>query len=1096
MIRLTQLAVSKRSVTLLVAAGLFLAGIFSWGQLNQELLPNIALPYIVVVTPVPGASAQDIATQVTQPIERAVGSLPRLQHVNSSSVNSISVVVAEFSYGTDVKSTQDALTQAVDAVQLPSGSTPQIQSLDINALPPLVVSLQASGPTTQAQLNALATGTIAPALQGIDGVAKVGLSGTIQQRVLIALDPAKLAAARVSLSQIQGVLQANNLVLPAGSLPVGNVSIPVSTEHRFTSVDEIRSLVVGVAGSSAASAGTTAVAQPDTGQSGAGQSGAGQSGAAAPSSGLAAAGQSGPPSSGLPSQAATPTPVTLGDLGTVNLVDVQPTGYAELSGKPALVVTISKTSDANTVNVVTAVQSRLAQLRAQSGNAFAVETVQDLSSYITQSRDSLVREGGLGALFAIVVIFLFLLSLRSTLVAAVSIPLSIMAALTLMLLAGVTINIMTLGGLAVAVGRVVDDAIVVLENIYRHRGRGDPMREAVISGTREVASAITSSTLTTVAVFLPLGFVGGLVSQFFLPFALTVTFALLSSLVCALTVVPVLASLIVDRVKLNPDEGPRHHETIVQRLYTPVLRAALRSRATRWGVIGIAAVLVAGTALLIPHIPTQFLNAGSEKYLQVSVSPPSGTPSATVLEQTQAVEHRLLQNPEVVLTEATVPGDGDTGVATLSAAFTGQASNAATVIAKLDPSVNLDTEQTKLAAQLASLQAPGWQLQVSQQSMTGSSSLSIVVSGSDAGSVATAASRVLASLKTMPQLINVSSDLASQTPEVQVNVDPNKALLAGTSTAQVQAQIHAALAGQSLATIGLPSGPAELYLQVQPAGLDSVAALAQMPVGQTGVPLGSIAAVRQVETQVRITRVDQSPAATISADTTSQDTGAISRQVQKQIDSLRAAGQLPGVTVRLGGVTEQMNTAFGGLFAAMAVAILLVYIVMVLVFDSLIDPFVIMFSLPLATVGAFPALFLTGRALGVSALIGFLMLIGIVVTNAIVLLDLVKQHRRRGLPVYEALVEGGRTRVRPILMTAIATILALIPLGLGLSEGEIIASELATVVIGGLFSSTFLTLIVVPVVYSLVEGGKVGVGRRLSGGGGSSGHGQRPLPEA
>ena len=1060
MIRLTQLAVGKRSVTLLLATGLFLAGIFSWGQLNQELLPDIALPYVIAVTPVPGASARDVSTQVTEPIERAVGSLPRLEHVNSSSVNSISIVVAQFTYGTDVKATQDAMTQAVDAVQLPSGSTPQIQSLDINALPPLVVSLQASGSTSQAQLNALATGTIVPALQGVDGVAKVDLSGALQQRVLIALDPTKLAAARITLSQIQGVLQANNLVLPAGSLPVGDVSIPVSAEHRFASVDEIRSLVVGVAGSPAASAGTAAA------------------------------------QSGLAGQVPTPTPVTLGDLGTVKLVDVQPTGYAELSGKPALVVTISKTSDANTVNVVKAVEGRLSQLRTQNGNAFTVETVQDLSSYITESRDSLVREGGLGALFAVVVIFMFLFSIRSTLVAAVSIPLSIMAALTLMLLAGVTINIMTLGGLAVAVGRVVDDAIVVLENIYRHRGRGDPMREAVISGTREVASAITSSTLTTVAVFLPLGFVGGLVSQFFLPFALTVTFALLSSLVCALTVVPVLASLLVDRVKLNPDAGPRHRETLVQRLYTPILRAALHSRATRWGVIGIAAVLVAGTALLIPHIPTQFLNAGSQKYLQVSVSPPSGTPSALVLQQAQAIEHRLLQNSEVTLTEATVPGDGDTGVGTLSAAFTGRASNSATVVAKLDPNANLDAEQAKLAAQLAALQQPGWQVQVSQQSMTGSSSLSIVVSGADAARVATATSRVLGALRTMPQLLNVTSDLASQTPEVQVSVDPNRALLAGTSTAQVQSQIHAALAGQSLTTIALPSGPAELFLQVQPAGLNSVAALAQMPVGQTGVPLGSIATVQQVQTQARITRVDQAPASTISADTTSQDTGAISREVQKQIDSLEAAGQLAGVTVTLGGVTEQMNTAFSGLFAAMAVAILLVYIVMVLVFDSLIDPFVIMFSLPLATVGAFPALFLTGRALGVSALIGFLMLIGIVVTNAIVLLDLVKQHRRRGLPVYEALVEGGRTRVRPILMTAIATILALIPLGLGLSEGEIIASELATVVIGGLFSSTFLTLIVVPVVYSLVEGGKVGVGRRLSGGGGSSGHGQRPLPEA
>ena len=1078
MIRLTRLAVAKRSVTLLVATGLFLAGIFSWGQLNQELLPNIALPYVVVVTPVPGASAQDVATQVTEPVERAIGSIPRLEHVDSSSVNSVSIVVAQFSYGTDVKATQDTITQAVGALQLPSGSTPQIQSLDINALPPLTVSLQAAGSTTQAQLDALATGTIVPALQGIDGVAKVDVSGAVAQRVLIALDPAKLAASRISLTQIQGVLQANNLVLPAGSLPVGDVSIPVSAQHQFASVDEIRTLVVGVANPAAGGAGAAAAgpAGTSTGQSG---------------STLSEAGAGTPQSAGLPAQAASPTPVTLGDLGTVKLVDVQPTGYAELSGRPALVLTISKTSGANTVNVVKAVQDRLSGLRAQSGDAFAVETVQDLSSYITESRDSLVREGGLGALFAVVVIFLFLLSLRSTLVAAVSIPLSIMTALVLMLVAGITVNIMTLGGLAVAVGRVVDDAIVVLENIYRHRGRGDPMREAVITGTQEVASAITSSTLTTVAVFLPLGFVGGLVSQFFLPFALTVTFALLSSLVCALTVVPVLASLLVDRVKLNPDEGPRHHETIVQRLYTPVLRTALRSRATRWGVIGIAAVLVAGTALLIPHIPTQFLNAGSQKYLQVSVAPPTGTPSAAVLQRAQAIERQLLQNPEVTLTEATVPGDGDTGTASLQAAFTGQASNTATVVAKLDPSVSLDTEQAKLAAQLAPLQEPGWQVQVSQQSMTGSSSLSIVVSGSDAGRVATATSRVLGALKGMPQLINVTSDLASQTPEVQVSVDPNRALLAGTSTAQVQAQIHAALAGQSLATIELPSGPAELYLQVQPAGLDSVAALSQMPVGQTAVPLGAIATVQQVQTQARITRVDQAPAATISADTTSQDTGAISREVQQRIDGLQSAGQLDGVTVTLGGVTEQMNTAFGGLFASMAVAILLVYIVMVLVFDSLIDPFVIMFSLPLATVGAFPALFLTGRALGVSALIGFLMLIGIVVTNAIVLLDLVEQHRRRGLPMYDALVEGGRTRVRPILMTAIATILALIPLGLGLSEGEIIASELATVVIGGLFSSTFLTLIVVPVVYSLVEGGKVGVRRRLEhdAGGGSAGPG-------
>jgi len=632
---------------------------------------------------------------------------------------------------------------------------------------------------------------------------------------------------------------------------------------------------------------------------------------------------------------------------------------------------------------------------------------------------------------------------------------------------------MTLGGLAIAVGRVVDDAIVVLENIYRHRGRGDPMREAVISGTREVASAITSSTLTTVAVFLPLGFVGGIVSQFFLPFALTVTFALLASLLCALTVVPVLASIFIDRIKLDPDEGAQHHETIVQRIYTPLLRAALHNRRSRWGVVGIAMLLVFGAGLLIPHIPTQFLNTGSQKYLQISVAPPSGTPSSAVLKEAQTVEAKLRTYSEINLIETTVPGDSDTGLAALSAAFTGGSSNSATIVVRLDNSVNLDDEQKKLADDLATVQVDSWQIQVAQQSQFGGGSgISVVVSGPNPTDVASASTAVIAALKNLPDLINVKSDLATKTPEFEIDVDPNKAILDGTSTVGVQGEVHNALVGTKAGTVNLAGAPADVYLQLD-TKLDSLAALQQMPVGVGKMPLGSIATVSQQTTQARISRVDQSPASTISADTISKDTGGVSKEIQKEIDNLQAAGKLPGVTVTLSGVTEEMNSAFGGLFVSMAVAILLVYIVMVLVFNSLIDPLVIMFSLPLATIGAFPALFITQRAIGISALIGFLMLIGIVVTNAIVLLDLVEQHRRRGMPMYDALMQGGRTRVRPILMTAIATMLALTPLALGLSEGEIIASELATVVIGGLFTSTFLTLIVVPVVYSLVEDAKV-----------------------
>jgi HAE1 family hydrophobic/amphiphilic exporter-1 len=1053
-IRLTQLAVAKRSVTVLITVGLLLGGLLSWSQLKQELLPNIQLPFVVIITPMPGASAQDVASQVTQPIERSIGSVPSLKHLDSSSVNSLSIVVGSFEYGTDVKATVASVDSNVKGLSLANPST--VESFDIGALPPITVAIKATGSTTPAQLDAVTATSIVPALQSIDGVSKVDLSGIAQQQLVIKLDPAKLASnpalpngQPITIRTIQGLLAANNLVLPAGSVPTtvdgSPLSIPVSTQHQLVleSKEDLLKLIVGF--------------------------------------------KYNPPSaaSGAP-VSAVPTPITLGDLGTVEQVTTNPTGYAELNSDPqhqdagsSLIISVSKTSNANTVDVVQAVKDKLASLQNANGASFEIVTVEDFSSYIIESRDSLVREGLLGALFAIITIFVFLMSLRSTLVAAVSIPVSIMTALCLMFVTGVTINIMTLGGLAVAVGRVVDDAIVVLENIYRHRSRGDPMIEAVISGTREVASAITSSTITTVAVFLPLGLVGGIVSQFFLPFALTVTFALLASLVCALTVVPVLASLFIDRIKLNPDEGAQHHDTFVQRVYTPILKGALSSSKSRWAVIGAAMVLVFGAALLVPHIPTQFLNTGSQKYLRISVAPPSGTPSAAVLAEAQSIQAKLRTYPEVKLIETTVPSESDTGLSALAAAFTGGASNSATIVTRLDDNVDLNAEQQKLSGALAPLQNTGWTIQVAQQSMMGAGgSISVVISGANPADVAKASDAVMAALKKQSDLINVKSDLAIQTPEFQIDVDPNKALADGTTTAGVREEVNNALVGTQAGIVVVNGVPTAVSLKVD-TKVDSLAALQQLPVG-AGMPLGQIATVTNTTTQARISRVDQSPASTITADTTSKDTGGVSAGIQKVVDGLQSSGQVPaGVTVTLSGVTEEMNSAFSGLFLSMAVAVLLVYIVMVLVFDSLVDPLVIMFSLPLATIGAFPALFMTQRAIGVSALIGFLMLIGIVVTNAIVLLDLVEQHRRRGLPMYDALIQGGRTRVRPILMTAIATILALMPLALGLSEGEIIASELATVVIGGLFTSTFLTLIIVPVVYSLVEDAKVITRRKL-----------------
>jgi HAE1 family hydrophobic/amphiphilic exporter-1 len=1064
--RLSELAVSKRSVALLLAIALFIAGISAWGSLKQELLPDIELPVITVIAADPGAGASDVADQIAKPIERAISGIPRLERVQSTSANSIALVVAQFSYGTNVKDTKAAIVQNVTALKLPANVTPQVSSLDINASPVIIASIFGTGADGQAAAAKVAAAEVVPDLQSLDGVASVDLAGGLTSRLFVTLDPARMAAAGVSIDQVQGVLTANNLTLPAGQLPTGTSRIPVSTSGSFTTLDQIRGLVVSVRRASPAVAGG-GVPVPG--------SAAGGFTTVPDILGLVASAKA-----AIPAAPAAPIRIHISDIGSVDVAQVATTGYARTDGEPSLTITVSKNANANTVDVADAVQAKLAEIGALHPE-LKVVTVSDLSTFIKESRDGLLREGGLGALFAVLTIFLFLFSLRSTLVAAVSIPLSVLTALVVMQVTGITLNIMTLGGLAVAVGRVVDDAIVVLENIYRHRALGEDRLTAVLNGPREVAGAITSSTLTTVAVFLPIGFVGGIVSEFFLPFALTVTFALLASLVCALTIIPILAFLFIDRVKLAVDETGEPKNSLWVRAYAPTIRFVLRDRRTKLGVLGLATILFLGSVSIVGRLPTQFISTGSEKVLQVSIVPPAGVTGEAVLAAATRAETIVRADPKVLLVETTVPGEGDTGASTLSSAFSGRPANSATMVVRLASDVDLDAYTTKVGTELAPLKTNGFDVAVGQAFGFSSNGLSIIVSAQDTAAVATATEAVIGVLRNNPDLSNVKSDLVKATPQIDIRVDPNKALDAGLTAAQVAGQVRSALVGSLVTRVQLADGgPIDLYVRLDPTRVTSVEALQALPVGTgTKVALSSVADVAQVATQGSITRIDQAPSASISADITSKDTGGVSRSAQLAVDSLKASGAIPaGVDVRFSGVTQQQGQAFGGLFNSMAIAVLLVYVMMVLAFNSLVTPFVIMFSLPLAAIGVFPALLLSGRAIGVSALIGILMLIGIVVTNAIVLLDLVERMRRSGLSTTDALIEGGKTRVRPILMTAIATILALIPLAAGFNQGSIIAAELGTVVIGGLFSSTFLTLIVVPVVYSLVDGGKGMLARR------------------
>ena len=1026
-----------------MAGALFVAGISAWGNLQQELLPDVDFPVITVVAPYPGAGATDVAAQVAEPIERAIEGVPRLSELQSTSANSIALVVAQFSFGTDVQAARLAIEENIDAIGLPESVEPTVQALNINASPVIVASIAAITEEGLDVAAEIAGAEIVPAILALEGVAGADLTGGLEQQVVVTLDPQSLAAAGLSVQQITGVLQANNLTLPSGQLPAGGERIPVSTIGRLDSVDDIRQLIVGVR-------------QPPP---------------------------AAPDASPVPGPPEAPTPITLGELGTVELEGTATSGYGRTNGRPSLTLTVTKTSSANTVRVADDVRELLAEAGATHSSEISVEVVSDLSSFIEESQDGLLREGGLGAMFAILTIFLFLFSLRSTLVAAISIPLSVLSALVLMQVADISLNVMTLGGLAVAVGRVVDDSIVVLENIYRHRALGEDRLTAAIRGPREVAKAITASTLTTVAVFLPIGFVGGLVSQLFLPFALTTTFALLASLVVALTVVPVLAFLFINRVSLAVDETGAPTRSLWVRAYTPTITTALRNRWTKWGVLIVSAVLFVTSLTLVGNLPTQFINTGSEKILQVVLIPPQGAASEAVLERAVEAEAILLAQPDVQIVQTSVPGEGDTGFQTIVAALQGQPANSATMTVRLNPAVDLNAATQQLSTSLSPIKVDGYETNISEAAGFTSNNLNVVVSATDASGVATAAEAVLGALAGRSELINLKSDLVRATPEIQVTVDPNRAVNVGSTAAQIAGEVRTVLSPSPATNIVIEDirEPVAVVVRFDPTAVESLEALRAMPVGTVNPqPLEAVASVEQVEVQGSITRINGAPAAQITAEITSPDTGAVSSDVQAEINRLIAEGAIPaGVSVELAGVTQQQNEAFGGLYTSMALAVLLVYVMMVLTFNSLITPFVIMFSLPLATIGAFPALWLTGRPIGVSALIGFLMLIGIVVTNAIVLLDLVERLRREGHSTREALIEGGRTRVRPILMTAFATILALIPLAAGLNEGSIIAAELGTVVIGGLFSSTLLTLLVVPVVYSLVDGARSSVGRRF-----------------
>lgn len=1042
---LTKLALRNRSIVALTVVAVVLLGIYAVTSLKEELIPDMQFPYLTVFTVDVGASPSDVERDVTTPIEQALKTTGGIKEYDSYSNEGTSIIIVQYEFGTDMKAKEAEVQQAVSSVSatLPqTAQDPKVAALNFNTFP--VIQLAVSSSLPGDQLATLLQTTVVPRLQAIDGVQAVTLSGVEQQQLQIQLRPRDLMKSGVSPQQVTTAISQANLTTGAGTITSGTIVYPVTVKSSAATVAALQRLVV------------SGPASPTTA--------AGASGASAGGAASGAASSPGPT-------------VRLGDIASVVIAPATESAITRTNGEPTVGVSVSKSASGNTVDIARAVSDETDALNSDLKGKAEITTVVDQSIYITESLTSTWREGLIGAVFAVLVIWLFLRSWRSTLIAGVSIPLSVIGALIILWSRGNSLNMLTLGGLTIAIGRVIDDSIVVIENAYRHLQEGDDAYSAAYAATREVAGAITASTLTTVAVFLPLGMVHGLASEFFRPFALTVTFALLASLLCALTVVPVAVTWVLSKRQVGhrmPGETTR-----LQRTYLPVLRLALGHK---FLTIVIAAAIFVGSMLLVwpgQYLKTNLFDNSAQNTMGITQQMPAGTSLQTTSEAARQVEDILKSTDGIDVYQVTI---GTTGSLFGAGGGINASSSQAVFSITTDPDKDKIAIMEDVRAQVDALTDAGT-ITVSgeDQSMgSDSSQIQVRVTADDPAVLKEANGRVLRAVQAVDGLADVNSNLSEGRPSLLVTVDQDKAATAGVSGATLGQYTALLLNGYPLGTVPTESGPLPAQLSVQGVSLFLGADpknLAKLPVqGTSGlVPLGTIARVEQVMAPVQVSHIDGKRTATITAAVANNNIGQASSNVQKALDKVEMPA---GATYSLGGASEMMGDVFRTLGIAMLIAIMVVYIIMVATFRSLLNPLILLVSIPFAAVGAVLLLLITGTSLGMPSLIGLLMLIGIVVTNAIVLLDLVEQFRRGGMDARTAVIEGGRRRLRPILMTAVATILALMPMALGLGKGGFLSAPLAVVVIGGLFTSTLLTLIIVPVLYVAFDGLRPGTRRR------------------
>ena len=1011
---LVNFVVSNKLAVWLLTIIITASGIYSGTRMNMETIPNISIPYLTVMDVYPGATPEKVMEDVSMPLEKAIENLENVKSVYSNSYSNMSSVQVEYEYGTDMDEAKRALESAIDNVVLPdSTEEPSITAISLNMMPVVALSVSSSSEDI-VELTSTVEEILLPKMEKIDGVASATISGQHIEEVDLTYDEEKMKQLDLSEDTVKDMIQASNMAVSLGLFEFEDSEQAVAIDGKFMTEDELKNMLIPV----------------------------------------------------TPNEQ-NPSPfVKLSDIAKIKLVG-KVESVSRTNGEDAIAIQIVKGQQANTVDVVNKVKDLIKE-EQKNIDGLKIDVTLDQGEPIEDSVSTMIEKAVFGGLIAVLIILLFLRDIKSTIISIISIPVSIFMAFLLLNWMGITLNIMTLGAITVAIGRVIDDSIVVVENIYRRLH----LKEEKLSGralireaTIEMFKPILSSTLVTVAVFAPLMFVGGMVGELFRPFALTMAFALGASLIVAITIVPALSHFLFKK-KLYSQKTESTHKEVgkLAKWYKGVLEKALNHKII---TSIIAIVLLAGSLALTPLIGFSFLGSEEEKVMYITYTPGTGELEEDTLKNVTKVEENMLDRKDIDIVQLSINNGADA-----QAAMLGGGSGGALMYLIFDPDMdNFSEVKEDIEDYITNIGQSGeWKTQ-DFTSMSGSSNeVSYTFYSEDLNKLSETVEKVEKVLKDNDGLEDVTSSAEDPYVEYTFNVAQDDLLQYGLTAGQLVMTLSPNNSKDVITTIEKDGETLDVIVQQeqseQPKSIDEMLDTPIPTALGTTMPLSELVKVEKGTTLNTLSRSKGEYYATVSGTIIGNDISKVTSAVDEKVDKI----DLPkGVTMEVGGVTADISETFTQLGIAMIAAIAIVYFILVVTFREGLAPFAILFSLPFAIIGSFVGLYITGQTISVSVMMGLLMLIGIVVTNAIVLVDRIIHMERDGMNMRDAILEAGATRLRPILMTAIATIGALLPLAIGNGGSGLISKDLGVTVIGGLISSTVLTLVIVPIVYEILS---------------------------